>query len=108
MVATPGFGASADAQSVGHPCELHSRRSRQECRSCAAAGVAAEPALARASDDEQQRRLRVLFLDEGSIATTDKAEGGAGGAEHLPTRMRVAADTIVQSLSGAADALLDC
>ena len=41
-------------------------------------GLAAEPALARASDDEQQRRLRVLFLDEGRTATTDKAEGRAG------------------------------
>ena len=108
----------------------------QECRSCAEAGVAAEPALARASDDEQERRLRVL-LDEGSTATTDKAEGCRCGRTpnrrgRLPIRcrdaevprcwslgiacsrapsdrvLRVAADTIVQSLSGDADALLDC
>src|SRR5215212_6457485 len=54
-------------ESVASPCELHSRRSRQECPSCAEAGVAAEPALARASDDERERRLSLLLLDEGSI-----------------------------------------
>ena len=100
-------------------------------------GVAAEPALAGASDDERERRLRVLLLDEGSIATTDKAEGCRWGRSTYPARStldplqgrrsskvlvarnrllrapfrarpRVAADTIVQSLSGDADALLDC
>jgi hypothetical protein len=49
-------------------------------------GVAAEPALARASDDEQERRLRVLLLDEGSTATTDKAEGGRWGRSTYPAR----------------------
>jgi hypothetical protein len=80
-----GPGASPDGeQSAPLPCELHSRRSRQECPSCAEAGVAAEPARARASDDEQERRLRVLLLDEGCIATTEKAEGCRWG--RAPTR----------------------
>jgi hypothetical protein len=87
-------------------------------------------------DDEQERRLRVLLLDEGSIATTDKAEGCRWGRSTYPARStldrlqgrrsskvrvarnrllksnfrprpRVATDTIVQSLSGDADVLLD-
>ena len=49
-------------------------------------GVAAEPALARASDDEQECRLRVLLLDEGSIATTDKAAGCRWGRSTYPAR----------------------
>jgi len=49
-------------------------------------GVAAEPALAGASDDERERRLRVLLLDEGSIATTDKAEGCRWGRSTYPAR----------------------
>jgi hypothetical protein len=84
-----------------------------------------------------ERRLRVLLLGEGSIATTTRRRG-AGGAG-APTRRgrlsipcrdaevprvlvarnrllkstfrprpRVAADTIVQSLSGDADELSDC
>src|SRR5215207_1950456 len=73
-------------ESAPSPCELHSQRSRQECRSCAEADVAAEPALARASDDEQERRLRVLLLDEGSTATTDKAEGCRWGRSTYPAR----------------------
>jgi hypothetical protein len=76
------------------------------------------------------------LLDEGSIATTDKAGGCRWGTSTYPEvdldplqgrrsskvliarnrllkstfrpRPRVAADTIVQSLSGDADALLDC
>ena len=88
-------------------------------------------------DDEQERTLRVLLLDEGSTATTDKAEGCRWGRSTYPARStldplqgrrsskvlvarnrllkstfrprpRVAAETIVQSLSGDADALLDC
>jgi hypothetical protein len=82
---TTGSPASCE-QTPAFPCELHSRRSRQEWRSCAEAGVAAEPALARASDDEQERRLRVLLLDEGSIATTDKAEGCRWGRSTYPAR----------------------
>jgi hypothetical protein len=79
----------------------------------------------------------VLLLDEGSVAITDKGGGVPVGQEHLRgavdsrssagtqkfqgagrsespakstfrPRPRVAADTIVQSLSGDADALLDC
>jgi hypothetical protein len=80
--------------------------------------------------------LRVLLLDERCIATPDKAEGCRWGTCHHPRgrsrssagrrsskvlvarnrlpestfrpRMRVAADTIVRSLSGVADAPLDC
>jgi hypothetical protein len=78
----------------------------------------------------------VLLLDEGSTATTDKAEGCRWGRSTparstldplqgrrsskvlvarnrllkstFRPRPRVATDTIVQSLSGDADALLDC
>jgi hypothetical protein len=79
----------------------------------------------------------VEVADEGGIATTDKAEGCRWGRSTYPARStldplqgrrsskvlvarnrllksifrprpRVAADTIVQSLSGDADALLDC
>src|SRR5215208_6469316 len=87
-------------ESVASPCELHSRRSRQECPSCAEAGVAAEPALARASDDERERRLSLLLLDEGSIATTDKAEGCRwAGAPTRRGRSRSSAGT--QKFQGA-------
>jgi hypothetical protein len=36
-----------------------------------AGGVRGEAREVVARDDEQERRLRVLLLDEGSIATTD-------------------------------------
>jgi hypothetical protein len=49
-------------------------------------GFAAEPAPARASGEEQERRLRVLLLDEGSIATTGKAEGCRWGRSTHPAR----------------------
>jgi len=46
----------------------------------------AEPALARASDDEQERMVGVLLLDGGGAATTDKAEGCRWGRSTYPAR----------------------
>jgi hypothetical protein len=50
------------------------------------AGVSATAQHALATDDEQERRLRVLLLDEGSTATTDKAEGCRWGRSTYPAR----------------------
>jgi hypothetical protein len=47
------------------------------------ADVSGSSPMTAATDDQQERRLRVLLLDEGSTAPTHKADG-ARGREHLP------------------------
>jgi hypothetical protein len=49
-------------------------------------GARPTPPQTLAADDEQERRLRVLLLDEGSAATTDKAEGCRWGRSTYPAR----------------------
>jgi hypothetical protein len=107
---------------------------RAECCNRMEASVSCRVQDTPASDDEHERRLRVLLRDEGSTATTGKAEGCRCGRSTYPARStldplqgrrsskvlvaknrllkstfrprpRIATDTIVQSLSGDAVAL---
>ena len=80
---TAVVGAAASARGV---VALPAGPARRKCAAAvrAKAGVSSEPPLATAPDDEQERRLRVRLLDEGSTATTAKAEGYRWG--RAPTR----------------------
>ena len=71
-------------QTPPFPCELHSRRSRQECRSCAEAGVAAEAG----ARSRVGRRAGAQVESAGPRRRQHRDHGQGGGVpmgyEHLP------------------------